>query len=246
MGLFFELMGIASSTHLIVPTQELANELCKVYRTSTDKIKIIQNGVDLPELNKAIDKTTAKRKLGLNPETILIISVGRLVGRKRVDLLVKATKTLQGEKLNQYRVVIIGEGPERTNVVRLVNEYGLQSIVELPGRVSDEQKDLYYRAADIFVLTSSYEGFPLTMLEAMSYGAAVITSRIESVSSLRDGIDSLKFPAEDSQALSVSIKTLMIDTPLRTQLSTSAIKFAEKRSWKKIAEETKKVYENIV
>lgn len=84
------------------------------------------------------------------------------------------------------------------------------------------------------------------MLEAMSYGSAVITSRIESVSSLREGIDSLKFPAGDSHDLSVSIKTLLIDTLLRTHLSTSAIKFAAKRSWKKIAEETKKVYENIV
>jgi len=246
LGLFLEFMGIASSTSLIVPTQEVADELCKVYRTPKDKVQIIRNGVELPELNKTADTANAKQKLGLNPETVLILSVGRLVGRKHVDLLVKATKMLQGEKLNQYRVVILGEGPERSNVIWFVKEYGLQSIVELPGRVSDEQRDLYYRAADIFVLTSNYEGFPITMLEAMSYGAAVIASRIKGVSALRDGLDSLLFAAGDYYALSVCIKTLLINPLLRARLSTSARTFAEKYSWKKVAEETQKAYENLV
>lgn len=246
LGLSMELMGIASSTSLIVPTQQVADELCKIYRTSTGKVQIIRNGVELPELNETANKADAKQKLGLSPETVLILSVGRLVARKHVDLLVKATKILQGEKLNQYRIVIVGEGPELSNVVRLVKEYSLQSIVELPGRISNEQRDLYYQAADIYVLTSSYEGFPFTMLEAMSYGAAVITSRIKSVSGLREWLDSLMFPAGDSQALSVCIKTLLNNPLLRTRLSASARTFAEKHSWKKIAEETLKVYENLV
>jgi glycosyltransferase involved in cell wall biosynthesis len=245
-GLLFESMGIASSTSLIVPTQEVADELTKVYQTSIDKVKIIQNGVDLPELDKIVDSANAKQKLGLSPETVLILSVGRLVSRKHVDLLVKAAKILQWEKLNSYCIVVVGDGPELSNLEWLVKKYGLESVVKLPGRVSDEQRDVYYRAADIFVLTSSYEGFPFTMLEAMSYGAAVITSRIKSISSLRDGLDSLMFPVGDAHALSVSIKTLLNNALLRDQLSTSARVFAEKHSWKKIAEETKKVYENLM
>jgi glycosyltransferase involved in cell wall biosynthesis len=245
LGIYLELMGISSSTSLIVPTQQVADELYKVYRTSKGKVQIIQNGVDLPELDKTDGKANAKQKLGLSPEIVLILSVGRLVGRKHVDLLVKAAKKLQVEKLNQYRIVIVGEGPELSNIVRLVKEYDLQSIVELPGRISDEQRDLYYRAVDIFVLTSNYEGFPITMLEAMSYGAAVITSRIKSVSGLREGLDSLMFPAGDSYALSVCLKTLLINPLLRTRLSASARIFAEKHSWQKIAEETLKVYKTL-
>jgi glycosyltransferase involved in cell wall biosynthesis len=246
LGLYFEFVGIASSTCLIVPTQQVANELCEVYKTSAKKVQIIQNGVDLPELNKTTDKDNAKHRIGLNPYDVLILSVGRLVGRKQVDLLIKATKILQLENLNQYHVVIVGEGPEQSNLVQLAKKYGLQNIVELPGRISDEQRDLYYRAADIFVLTSSYEGFPITMLEAMSYGVAVIASRIDSLSCLREGIESLMFPAGDSLALSICIKTLLTSPPLRTQLSTSARMFAENHSWKKVAGETLKLYRNLL
>jgi glycosyltransferase involved in cell wall biosynthesis len=245
LGLYFEFMGIVSSTCLIVPTQQVADELCEVYNTSTNKVQIVQNGVDLPELNNAADKANAKHRIGLNPDDVLILSVGRLVGRKQVDLLIKATKILQWENLNQFRLVVVGEGPEQSNLFQLVKKYGLQSIVELPGRISDEQRDLYYRAADIFVLTSSYEGFPLTMLEAMSYGVAVIASRIDSLSCLREGLDSLMFPAGDSRALSICIKTLLNSPSLRTRLSTSARMFAENYSWKKVAGETLKVYRSL-
>ena len=176
----------------------------------------------------------------------MILSVGRLVARKHVDLLVKATKILQGEKLNQYHIAIIGDGPELSNVIQLVKEYGIQRIIESPGRISNEHRDLYYQAADIYVLTSSYEGFPLTMLEAMSYGAAVIASKIKSVKELREGVDCLMFPAGDSKALSVCIKTLLNNPSLQTRLSASAKLFAGRHSWKKTAEETLRIYENTV
>jgi glycosyltransferase involved in cell wall biosynthesis len=246
LGLYLEFICIASSNALIVPTPQVKDELSKVYRTSIEKVKIIQNGVELPELNKLIDGINAKQKLGLSPETILIFSVARLVSRKRLDLLVKAIKILQSEKITKYHVIIAGEGPDRSNVVSLVKKYGLEHIIELPGWISDQQRDLYYRAADIFVLTSDYEGFPFTMLEAMSYGAAIINSRITSLSPLRDGLDGLLFPPGDFRALSVCIRTLSNNPSLRMQLSTSARRFAEKNSWKKIAEKTINVYENLV
>jgi glycosyltransferase involved in cell wall biosynthesis len=246
MGFYLEFMSIASSRGLIVPTPQVKDELIKVYRTPKEKVEIVQNGVELPELNKLIDMTKAKQKLGLNPETILILSVARLVSRKRLDLLVKATKILQSEKLNQYHVVIAGDGPDRPNLIHLVKKYGLENVIEMPGWISDEQKDLYYRAADIFVLTSDYEGFPFTMLEAMSYGVAIVNSRITSLSLLRDGLDCLLFPPRDFRALSDCIRTLSNNPSLRMQLSTFARRFAEKNSWKKIAEKTKNIYEHLV
>ncbi len=211
-----------------------------------DKVQIIENGVDIPALNKPVDAVNAKQKLGLSADTVLILSVGRLVSRKHVELLLKAERLLKKETLAKHKIVIIGEGPERTKLSKLVKEYDLAGIVDLPGRISDEQRDIYYRAADIYVLTSSYEGFPITMLEAMACGTAVINSRILSVSNLREGLDSLSFTPGDAHALSACIKTLLIDQSLRNRLSTSARILAEQHSWRRIAEETRKVYFSLV
>jgi glycosyltransferase involved in cell wall biosynthesis len=246
LGVFLDFKGITSSTSLLVPTREIAEELATYYRAPENKIQVIENGVDLPELNKKSDSINAKAKLGLSSDTILILSLGRLVARKHVELLIKAMKMIQEDKLGKYHLTIVGEGPEKLTLQQLINEYGLGHIIELSGRVSDEQKAIYYQAADIFVLTSSYEGFPINMLEAMSYGVAIINSRIESVSSLREGIDSLAFSPMNTSELSMCLKSLLNDSTLRTRLSLSARKFAERHDWKRIAEKTRKAYENLL
>jgi glycosyltransferase involved in cell wall biosynthesis len=193
-----------------------------------------------------VDKAEAKQKLGLNPESVLIFSIARIVSRKRLDLLVNAVNLLSKEKSSNFHVIIAGTGPDRINILNLVKRYRLEHIIKLPGWISDEQKHLYYQAADLFVLTSSYEGFPLTMLEAMSYGVAIVASKIQSLDSLRNGLDALLFSAGDSHSLSEIIRTLLNDTTLRTQLSHSARLFAETCSWENVAQETKYLYERLL
>ncbi len=189
------------------------------------------------------NKAEFKRKLNINTDVILIFSLARMVSRKRLELLIKAVKVLQTTGNNQCHVIIAGDGPERSNLMSLVNKYGLNDMVEMPGWISEDRKALLFQAADIFVLTSDYEGFPFTMLEAMSYGVPIINSKIKSLSPLREGIDGLLFPAGDFRALSVCIKNIETDVSLRTRLSASARTFAEKHSWANIAQQTLSVYE---
>ena len=111
LGFFLELKGITSSNSLIVPTKQIAAELSSVYGTSMDKVQIIENGVDLPELNKSVDSVNAKMKLGLSPDSVLILSVGRLVGRKHVELLLKAERLLNWK-------------PQKSNQELLIESYG--------------------------------------------------------------------------------------------------------------------------
>ena len=99
LGFFLELKnGITSSTSLIVPTKQIAEELSSIYGTSMDTVQIIENGVDIPALNKPVDAVNAKQKLGLSADTVLILSVGRLVSRKHVELLLKAERLLKKKR----------------------------------------------------------------------------------------------------------------------------------------------------
>jgi glycosyltransferase involved in cell wall biosynthesis len=245
LGFFLESMSIASSGALIVPTTQVRNELTRIYRTPFDKIELIENGVDLPDVGKINNQAEAKKELGLSPKTFLIVSMARIVARKRLDILVKAIKILQKAKPHQFHVIIGGDGPDRPLIRQLVDNYGLEQITELPGWVSNEQKERFYQAADVFVLSSEYEGFPLTLLEAMSYGVAVVASKINSLCTLREGVDGLFFPIGDCYKLSECIVNLMNDSRLRSRLSDSARMFAANYDWKNTAEQTKKFYESL-
>lgn len=244
-GFCFELMSIVSSKALIVPTPQVRDELSKIYGVPRGKIEIVENGVEIPALDKVADRYKAKVELGFDSNTALIFTIARMVSRKRLDLLVKAIRLLHNKGLNNFHVCIAGDGPDRQNIARLVKQYDLNNIIELPHWVSDEQKRLYYQAADIFVLPSQYEGFPLTLLEAMSYGVAAITSKMESLSNLRNGVDGLLFPTGDYHALSECIKTLLNNSSLRAELSDSGRKFATRYDWQTVAEQTKKLYESL-
>ena len=245
-GFYYEAMCIASSSSLIVPTLQIKRELVNVYRTSEYKVKIIRNGVDIPKPSLSVAKAEAKRKLGISPETKLLLSVARIVSRKRLDLLVKATKLLSDKGLSKFHVAIAGTGPERFNLLNLVDKYDLGQIIELPGWISEDKRNLYYQAADIFVLTSDYEGFPFTLLEAMSYGAATVCARINSLDAIRDGVETSFFSPGDHISLANSIEKLLLDSNLCTQLSRASKLFAKDHSWGKTATQTKELYESLL
>lgn len=246
LGFYLEFMSIASSKALIVPTPQVKNELQKIYSVSESKIKIIDNGVEIPELDNIENvKAMAKKRLGFDSEKLLIFTIARMVARKRFDLLVKAVRVLHQKPLNGFHVVIAGNGPERESVVGLTGTYGLNDVIDLPGWISEDLRNLFYQAADIFALPSDYEGFPFTMLEAMSYGTAVTNSEIESLSKMRNGIDSLVFPPGDYMGLSACLEKLLTDHSLRMKLSQSSRIFAEKYDWKGVAKETLRFYKEL-
>jgi len=99
----------------------------------------------------------------------MILAVGRLDTNKGFDQLLKAFSQLNAK---EWHVVILGEGPERSNLEKKILEYNLEKNVFMPGRVTDVEE--YYKKASIFVLSSKSEGFPMALCEAMGYGCASV------------------------------------------------------------------------
>jgi colanic acid/amylovoran biosynthesis glycosyltransferase len=112
-----------------------------------------------------------------------LLAVGRLHAVKDHAFLLRACVQLRQRGLD-FQCEIAGEGPERRNLERLIQEYGLEERVRLLGHVPHERQDSLYQKADVVVLTSRSEGIPLVLMEAMARGKIVVAPAITGIPEL--------------------------------------------------------------
>ncbi len=151
----------------------------------------------------------------------IFLNVGRLHAQKAQDSLIRAFARI-ADALPDWRLVILGEGPERARLEALVADAGLARRVTLPGHVADPFP--FYRRAGVFVLPSRFEGTPNALLEAMACGLPAIVS--DAIPDARRLIEApgagLIAPADDPRALARAMRRLGEDAALRQRFGTAA------------------------
>ncbi|NKB49959.1 MAG: glycosyltransferase [Alphaproteobacteria bacterium] len=164
-----------------------------------------------------------------NADRMRIVGLGRLVPQKGFDLLIRAFAAT-AQHFPDWDLVIWGEGPERAALGALIEELGLSGRVKLPGVTAAPAAAL--ASADIFILSSRYEGFPNALAEAMACGVAVIATDCPSGPSdmIRDNVDGLLVAPEDSQALADAIGRLASDASLGAALGKRAAEITSRYS----------------
>lgn len=186
---------------------------------------IIPNMVILPPIKKQSDeKFLTKRSL---------ISMGRFVPEKGFDLLLKAFAKLK-DNYPEWTLTILGDGKLRPELESLRNQLGLSDRVYFPGMVNDIYA--FLQQADIFIMSSRFEGFPNAICEAMACGLPVISTDCPSGPReiIRDGIDGILVPNEDISALAAAIEKLISHEQERNALAVRALEVTERFSIKKI------------
>jgi glycosyltransferase involved in cell wall biosynthesis len=147
--------------------------------------------------------------------------VGRLSPEKNVETLLLGFKLFKESIKSQTRLIVIGDGQSRNKLQLLTSELGLQDAVTFKGFIVDVKP--YLNSFDVFVLPSKVEGTPISLLEAMASGKAIIASNLPSISEIvADGKEALLFNHFDDKQLASLLYSLYMDMPLRNLLSINA------------------------
>ena len=209
--------------------------------TKSRKINIIPNSISfpLPSTEPHIDISIipkGKKKL---------ISVGRLSEEKQFDILISVFQKLIFD-FPDWVLVILGEGNIRYQLEKQIKSLKIENHVFLPGNTGNIGE--WYASADIYVLTSRYEGFPNSLVEAMAYGLPVISFDCDTGprNIIRNGIDGLLVQAENVDELVKALQRLMKNENLRKRFSKRATEVRERYSQEKILCMWEELFDDLI
>jgi GalNAc-alpha-(1->4)-GalNAc-alpha-(1->3)-diNAcBac-PP-undecaprenol alpha-1,4-N-acetyl-D-galactosaminyltransferase len=181
-----------------------------------------------PVLTPSIE--TTPEKLLQKPS---LIAIGRLTPQKGFDNLIKAFHQIH-RKYPDWSLTILGEGPSRPELEELRSSLHLTELVHMPGQVHNVNQQL--RQADIFVMSSRFEGFPMALCEAMACGLPVISTDCLSGPReiIENGVNGILVATEDVNALATGLEQLISNPQKRDQLSQAAPRILEKFGLEKV------------
>lgn len=213
---------------MVVLTQESATWLHM--NTWVRRVVIIPNAAQWPLPKQSPQLPPPTRVDGQH----ILLAVGRLSAEKGFDLLISVFQQLVSEFPN-WRLVILGEGLDNDTLQMLVCTLGVSEHVCLPGRAGNMAQ--WYAAADLYVMTSRFEGFPNTLVEALAHGLPAVSFDCDTGPRdiIRHEIDGLLVPAGDCAALKAALRKLMVNEALRRHFAMRAIEVRDRYTIERIA-----------
>lgn len=237
----------ARADEVVCVSRAVAASLERDYAFDAERGRVIENGVDAVELDRAHPRAAAERArvraaMGLPGDAFAWVYVGRLETQKGIDVLLDAFAA-GGTTGRPRRLWIVGDGSERGALIEKARALGIEGTVTFAGAVHDAAPWLW--AADGFALASRWEGLPLALLEAQAAGLPVVAAAAGGIpEAVRDGVTGLLVPREDAGALAVSLARVEGDAELARRLGDEAARQARREwSWERMVSAYEVLYE---
>jgi glycosyltransferase involved in cell wall biosynthesis len=198
---------------IVAVSEGVRDELVNMFGIARERVFVVHNPLDLARIRGA----AAERAEGVEDGRRLIVGVGRLVHLKGFDLLIRAVARLPAEL--GARLLILGEGPARADLERLVAELGVGDRVELTGALLNPWAVM--GRAHVVAVPSRSEAFPTVIGEAMALARPVVAARCSPGvdAYLEGGRSGILVPPDDVDALAAALTSVLSDDALRNRLA---------------------------
>jgi D-inositol-3-phosphate glycosyltransferase len=240
---------MAGSDRVVAATAIDRQQMLRYYGDDLAPISVIPCGVDLEHFIPR-PVAQARAEVGLSSTERMVLFVGRIQRLKGLEVLVRAFALL-GDL--DARLVVVGgqpgNSPESREISRLqhlVMKLGISERTTFVGAVPHERLPLYYSAADVTVMPSSYESFGLVAVESLACGTPVVASRVGGLTSIvRDGETGFLVPWRDAALFAERVRRVLEDEAFRTRLAAHARPSVLEYGWDRIADEHLALYADV-
>ncbi|MDQ4077785.1 MAG: glycosyltransferase [Chloroflexota bacterium] len=251
-----ELEIIREVDRLIAQCPAERDELVGDYGAAPGKVALIPSAVDVKRF-RPVARHEARARIGLDPDELVVVYVGRMVPRKGIRNLVRAVALLvRQEEIPPVRLLLVGgetrepdpvATPEIGVLQGLAAELGITEQVHFAGRKQPDELRYYYSAGDVAVTTPWYEPFGLTPLEAMACGTPVIGAAVGGIPfTVQAGVTGLLVPPRDPEALAARLRHLLLHEELRDRMGQAARRRVERLfTWSTVAQRTSELYYDL-
>jgi glycosyltransferase involved in cell wall biosynthesis len=251
-----EEMIVREANHIIAECPQDKDDMVAHYRANPRKISIVPCGFSSSEFYP-IEKSIARKILGLRQDQHILLQLGRMVERKGIDNVIRSMVYLESVAGKEFKLVIVGGDSEKMEssnsceykrLCTIAKRLKVMDKVEFAGRKDRDKLKFYYNAADLFITTPWYEPFGITPLEAMACGTPVIGANVGGIKfSVKDGITGSLVPPRQPKKLAQKIQDIVGDHKKLSRMGLNAIKHVNTWfTWAKVADQLHELYENIL
>lgn len=231
-------------------TTEESRQLVELYGADPTRLRVIAPGVDLDVFNPGL-ATQARRDLGLRPDAVVVMFVGRIQPLKAPDVVIRAAAELldRNPGLRSRLVVPIIGGPSGTGMdtphalVDLAACLGVDDVVRFVPPIEQQALADWYRAASLVVVPSYNESFGLVAIEAQACGTPVVAAKVGGLpTAVVDGHSGVLIEGHDPVDYARVLEKVLCDPDLLTDMGIAAARHARVFGWTRTAERTVAAY----
>jgi glycosyltransferase involved in cell wall biosynthesis len=195
-------------------------------------------------LKEPVVPSFSRKELGLADDQVVLVTVGRLIARKANHHLIEILSRINNSKLV---LVLLGEGPARMPLLELAKQLRVEGRVIMPGFVSEKGKYQYLQAADVFVSTTSHEGFGLMYVEGMFCQLPIITyNHGGQTDFLEDGKTGFLIPLNDQDMFQQRLEWLVQNLELRRNMGKYNLALSKRFTVEQCALQYEQIFEETI
>lgn len=232
--------------YIVAPTKKVY-DLLESYGVNKP-IEIIPTGIELNNFSKenytSKEFLALRKSLGIKPDDKVLIYVGRLADEKNIDVIINELSDYIKEHSN-IKLLLVGDGPHRSELEKLVHSNGLGSSVIFAGFKPLKEIGLYYQIANVFISASTSEAQGLTYLEAMAAGLTVIAKRDACLDWLISNRNNGCF-FDKKEELPILVNNILSNSDFNKFLSKNAIKTSKLNSSSVFGKKVEELYKQAL